>query len=107
MDFSTMDIFDLFMVHEDGYTNLLKYLFDNSNEFKIKFTKLLFNENNLANLKFNTRTAYLHHINIVKDNSIISKKSVPDIIVYDSNHFCIIEVKVYEADCWCNAIMGQ
>ncbi|MBR5424366.1 MAG: PD-(D/E)XK nuclease family protein [Clostridia bacterium] len=87
------DVFDLLMVHEDGYSNLIRYLFETVEEFKNKFTFLLFGER-LESPRIYTRTAY----RTIDANDNSRKKNIPDIIICDDNHFCIIEVKVYASE---------
>lgn len=84
------DYFELLMTKEDGYTNFLKELFDCSKEFRNNLSQALFGEE-LNDLTFLTRTAFI--TNDAEQNT--KKKNVPDIIIYNSNHFGIIEVKVY------------
>ena len=83
------DIFDILFAHEDSYTNLLQYLFENSEEFKDNLSEFLFDEK-LKDLVFLTRKAYNFQNG--------KKRNIPDIIVYDKDHFAIIEVKVYASE---------
>lgn len=85
MNTKDWDIFDILFAHEDSYTNLLQYLFENSAEFYKNFSKLLFGEEK-ANLKFATRTSY---------DLGQGKRNVPDIVVYNTDNFAMIEVKVH------------
>ena len=88
MNTKDWDVFDILFAHEDSYTNLLQYLFENSSEFYKNFSKLLFGEEK-SNLKFVTRTSY---------DLGQGKRNVPDIIVYNTDSFAMIEVKVHSGE---------
>ncbi len=88
MNTKEWDIFDILFAHEDSYTNLLQYLFENSGEFYKNFSKLLFGKEK-SNLKFVTRTSY---------DLGEGKRNVPDIIVFNDDNFAMIEVKVHSGE---------
>lgn len=79
------DIFDILFAHEDSYTNLLQYLFENSEEFYNNLSYLIFDKK-VEKLSFTTRKTY---------NSESGQKNIPDIIIHNENHLAIIEVKVF------------
>ena len=83
------DIFDVLFAHEDSYTNCLQYLFENNRYFYSKFSELLFGEKVINDLAFYTRTVYTR-----KDNNTTAQKDIPDIIICNKDHFCIVEVKI-------------
>ena len=91
MEFNINNKFDVFDIlgisnREDSYTDLLKYLFNNSKIFRNNFLKLVFNElpKNPESIKFITRSAY----------TVKKSKNIPDVILYNKNDFAIVEVKV-------------
>lgn len=82
------DIFDILFAHEDSYTNLMQYLFENSKEFYEKFSKLLFGKV-VNGLEYVTRTAF------ITDSG---KRNIPDIVVYNKDYLAMVEVKVYASE---------
>lgn len=75
---------------EDSFTDLIKYLFDNNDEFKASFSEKFLEVEEIANLEDLTlfsRKSYVYKIN---------KKIIPDLILHSKslNKISIIEVKV-------------
>lgn len=89
MDNMDKDIFDILITHEDGYSNLLKYFYEKSNDFNKAFTELVFDEE-IEGLNILCRSVF----RIKKDDQTRSVKVVPDIVLYNEEYFAIIEVKV-------------
>lgn len=84
------DVFDILMVHEDGYSNLLKQLFNESEAFRKNFLEKLFGENQIK--RYNDWQFVVRKV-IKTENR---RKFVPDILLYSLNEeaLAIIEVKV-------------
>lgn len=84
------DIFDILMVHEDGYSNLLKQLFNESEAFRKNLLEKLFGENQIKS--YNDWQFVVRKV--IKTGS--RQKVVPDILLYNLNEeaLAIIEVKV-------------
>lgn len=90
---SKWDLFDVMFVHEDGYTNCLEYIFENSKYFRKNFSNLVFGIE-VDGLSFKTRTVYR------RTDSGANKQDVPDIVLYNADYFAIIEVKVDASEGW-------
>ena len=88
--YNMSDIFDILMAHEDGYSNLLKQLFNESEAFRKNLLKKLFGENQIK--RYNDWQFVVRKV--IKTGS--RQKVVPDILVYNLNEeaLAIIEVKV-------------
>lgn len=87
-----LDILDILDIshREDSITNVIKYLFDNNNDFRIKLSKKFLNTqeiNDIEDLTLLTRKAF-----IPKSNG----KIIPDMVLYSENlnRISIIEVKI-------------
>jgi hypothetical protein len=82
----SIDLFDILGDKEDNITNVLKFLFENLTDFRSNLSNLIFgNISDSDEIKFETRRSY----------TSCTGKNIPDIILYNKNHFAIIEVKLF------------
>lgn len=95
------DVFDILGISrkEDSYTNLVKYLFDNWNDFKQKFIEK-FAENTKDEFELETRNTYnlINDIDIEIEVEHHRKKIVPDMILHSKKEIIIIENKIFSGE---------
>ena len=89
------DVFDILGINgrEDSYTNLIYSIFTESEQFRVNLARYFFNSDNASKLQMIIRSSY----NTPKG---LSKKIVPDIILFDDKHLIIIEVKLFSDEGW-------
>ena len=86
---NNIDLFDILGDKEDNITNVLKFLYDNSLDFKNNILSKVFGNISDGNeIKFETRRSYTSD----------TGKNIPDIILFSNNHFAIIEVKIFASE---------
>lgn len=80
------DLFDILGDKEDSYTNVIKFLFEKSKNFKIEFIKTIFKEKitDFENIDIKVRKSFW----------TLSGKNIPDLVLFDNNHLAIVEVKI-------------